>query len=138
MVTTSEGTVPSDVPEVVRAYFAAVNDRRFDDLAALLTEDAELRPVGSPPRRGREDVAAYYPPLLAGFTSSFDDAHTFHVAGDVVTVEIAFRGETAEGRTVAFDAVDLFRLREGRIASIRILYDVLEVARQVRGDRRTD
>lgn len=140
---TTEGGVATTaadpaVPAAVRAYFEAVNARRWDDLAAQFTDDVELRVVGAEPRHGREDVAGYYPPLLAGFTSSFDDAHTFHVAADAVIVEIAFRGETVEGRTVAFDAVDLFRLRDGRIASVRILYDVLDVARQVRGgDRRT-
>lgn len=116
--------------QVAQAYFDAVNERRFDDLAALFHDDAELRPVGSRPRIGRDDIAGYYAPLLAGFTMSHDDPRALHVAGEVVTAEIAFTGTTVTGREVAFDAVDVFRVREGRISTLRILYDMLDVIRQ--------
>jgi uncharacterized protein (TIGR02246 family) len=119
---------------VASAYFAAVNARRWDDLAALFADDAELRPVGARARSGRDDIAAYYPPLLAGFVTSHDDPRALHVAGDVVTAEIAFTGTTPAGRDVAFDAVDVFRVRDGRIVSLRILYDVLDVIRQTRDE----
>lgn len=121
-----------DPVSVVAAYFSAVNERRFDDLIALFHDDAEVRPVGARRRVGREDIAAYYPPLLAGFSASHDDPQEVHVAGEVVTVEIAFTGTTVGGREVAFDAVDVFRIRSGRIASLRILYDILDVIRQTR------
>jgi ketosteroid isomerase-like protein len=129
-----EHVVGSDPAAVAGAYFAAVNARRWDDLAALFADDAELRPVGARPRSGRDDIAAYYPPLLAGFTTSHDDPRALHVAGDVVTAEIAFTGTTVTGRTVAFDAVDVFRIRDGRIVSLRILYDMLDVIRQTRDE----
>ncbi len=118
--------------EVARAYFEAVNSRQWDDLAGLFAADAELRPVGARVRSGRDDIAAYYPPLLAGFTTSYDDPRALHVAGDVVTAEIAFTGTTVAGREVAFDAVDVFRVHDGKIASLRILYDMLDVIRQTR------
>lgn len=128
--------VDADVPVVVREYFAAVNDRRFDDMPALFAEDAELRPVGSAPLRGRDEVAAYYPRILAGFAESFDDARRFHVAGDVVTVEISFTGRTLDGCAVAFDAIDMFEIdRDGQIARLGLWYDSLGVARQVKGSR---
>jgi ketosteroid isomerase-like protein len=124
----------ADPAAIATAYFMAVNERRWDDLAALFHDDAELRPVGSRPRIGRDDVAAYYPPLLAGFATSFDDPRALHVADDVVTAEIAFTGTTVGGREVAFDAVDVFRIRDGRISSLRILYDILDVIRQTRDE----
>lgn len=127
----------AEVPPVVHDYFAAVNDRRFDDMPPLFAEDVELRPVGAPPRRGREEVAAYYPRILAGFAEGFDDARRFHVTDHgVVTVEISFTGRTHEGREVAFDAIDLFEIDEdGRIARLGLWYDSLDVARQVTGRR---
>ncbi len=127
----------TQVPETVRRYFAAVNDRRFEVMHELFAEDAELRPVGSPARRGRDSIVAYYPEILAGFAAGFDDARRAHVAGEVVTVEITFTGRTTEGRDVAFDAIDLFELdADGRISRLSLWYDTLDVARQVRGPRR--
>jgi ketosteroid isomerase-like protein len=125
----------AEVPQVVRDYFAAVNERRFDDMPALFAEGVELRPVGSQPLRGREQVAAYYPRILAGFAEGFDNARRFHVADDgVVTVEITFTGRTQDGREVAFDAIDVFELdADGRIARLGLWYDSLDVARQVTG-----
>ena len=122
----------ADPDAVVRDYFAAVNDRRYEDLAALFHDDAVLRPVGSRPRTGRAEIAAYYPPLLAGFVRSHDELVAVHVAGDVVTAEIAFSGTTVAGRPVAFEAVDVFRVNDGRITTLRILYDLLDVIRQTR------
>lgn len=125
------------VPEVVRRYFAAVNDRRFDDLPELFAPDAELRPVGSAPRVGRDAIAAYYPEILSGFAEGFDDPRRAHVADTAVTVEIAFTGRTRRGREVAFEAIDVFELdHDGRIARLSLWYDTLDVARQVRGPGR--
>lgn len=117
----------------VTAYFDAVNARDFAALTALFAEDVELRPVGTAPRRGRDEVAAYYPALLAGFERSHDALVRVHVAGDVVTAEIRFEGRTVTGAEVAFDAVDVFDLdAEGRIARLSLWYDTRDVARQVR------
>lgn len=121
------------VPAPVIAYFDAINARDWDALARLFADDAELRPVGSRDRRGRDDVAAYYPPLLAGFADSHDEPVAFHVAGEVVTVEIAFTGTTDDGVPVAFDAADIFELQDGAITRLRLLYDTRDVARQIRG-----
>lgn len=127
----------AQVPETVRRYFAAVNDRRFEAMPELFAEDAELRPVGSAPCQGRDAIAAYYPEILSGFAEGFDDPRRAHVADTAVTVEIAFTGRTREGRDVAFDAIDVFELdADGRIRRLSLWYDTLDVARQVRGPRR--
>jgi hypothetical protein len=49
------------------------------------------------------------------------------VSGDVVTVEIAFTGETQEGVPVEFEAVDVFTLRDGRICRLTTWYDIERV-----------
>lgn len=125
-------TPPTHHP-TVRAYFDAVNARDFDALSALFADDVELRPVGSAPRHGRDEAAAYYPSLLAGFEHSHDAVVRAHVAGDVVTAEIRFEGRTVAGADVAFDAVDVFDLDDdGRITRLSLWYDTRDVARQVR------
>ena len=128
--------VDADIPAVVRDYFAAINDRRLDDMPALFAEDAELRPVGTAPLRGRDEVAAYYLGALAGFAERVDDARRFHVDGDVVTVEISCTGRTQRGRAMAFDAIGIFEIsQDGRIARLDLCYDSLDAARQMRGGR---
>ncbi len=123
--------------QTVRAYFDAVNARDYEALAALFADDAELRPVGSRARRGREDVAAYYPPLLAGFAESHDEPTRISVAGQVVTAEITFTGRTADGAPVTFDAVDVIDVDDdGRIARLSLWYDTRAVAKQVTGHQR--
>lgn len=129
---TARVTGADTVPAPVLAYFDAVNARDWDALAGLFAEDVEFCPVGSRDRRGRDDVVAYYPPLLAGFSEAHDAPVAFHVADDVVTVEISFTGRTSDGVPVAFDAADIFELRDGAITRLRLFYDTRDVARQVR------
>jgi ketosteroid isomerase-like protein len=82
-------------------------------------------------------VLAYYPKVLAAFVEHEDVVERASVAGDVVTVEIRFDGRTHGGHEVAFDAVDVFDLRDGRIARISLWYDTADVLRQVRGEERS-
>ena len=124
-------------PPVVNAYFEAVNHQDWDALRDLFTPDAEIRPVGSRRRQGRSDVLAYYPKVLATFAEHEDVVERASVAGDVVTVEIRFDGRTRGGHAVTFDAVDVFDLRDGRIARISLWYDTADVLRQVRGEERS-
>jgi hypothetical protein len=49
------------------------------------------------------------------------------VAGDVVTVEIAFEGETAAGVKAAWEAVDVFHLVDGRVKRLTTWYDLNQV-----------
>jgi len=124
---------PTNPRATVEAYFAAVNARDFDALAALFAEDATFSPVGSRDRQGRADIAAYYPPLLAGFERGTDTPTRISVADRVVTVEIGFEGRTVGGADIAFDAVDVFDIDEdGHIARLSLWYDTRDVARQVR------
>jgi ketosteroid isomerase-like protein len=132
-------TAAAPVPPAIAAYFDAVNGRDFAAMPALFADDVELRPVGSAPVRGRDAVAAYYPPLIARFAELRDDPVRVSVAGDVVTVEIAVVGRTRAGAPIAFDAVDVFDLdADGRISRISLWYDTRDVARQVRAGTPTD
>ena len=105
----------SDVPQAIHDYFDAINSEDWDKLASLWTEDAELNVVAARPRKGRDDVLTYYPRALAPFPKHYDDPYRISVAGDVVTVEIEFTGEMADGRPVHFFAVDVFDMRDGKL-----------------------
>jgi phenylacetate-CoA ligase len=62
----------------------------------------------------------------------YDDPVAIHVAGDVVTVEIEFHGVTYEGVEVAWPAIDVFKLEDGKIKEVTISMDMAEVMRKVR------
>lgn len=127
--------------DVVGAYFAAVNAEDWAALESLFEADASLVATGARPRRGRADVVAYFPRVLAGYASHADRPGRRITEGSAVVVEVSFTGETTDGRTVAFDAIDVFDLAPGagagsgsggaRIQRLTTWYDTAAVLRQV-------
>ena len=75
----------------------------------------------------------YFENLLAGFAEGTDRPTRFLVSGSSVVAEIDFDGRTVGGRPVTFSAVDVFDIFDGKIKSLSIWYDSLDVARQVKG-----
>lgn len=119
---------------VVRSYFAAINDTRLDDLAGGFAEDASLHFPLTDPIVGRENIRRFYEGVLEFYPTRYDDARRFFFSADgSVAVEIYFEGRTATGRDVAFDAVDLFTIAEGRIQKLQIFYDSAKVMEMIGG-----
>lgn len=131
-------TSVADAPEAIRRYFADVNGEDWDDFRGIWCEDAEIDVVGGMRFRGLDEIMAYYPRVLAGFPIHHDDPYGIHVSGDVVTVEIAFAGETTAGVKAAWEAVDVFHLVGGQVKRLTTWYDMCEVVAFLRkpGDSR--
>ena len=121
--------------DVVAAYFDAVNAEDWAALGALWAQDAELVATGARPRRGRDDVVAYYPRVLAGYVTHEDRPGRRITQGAAVMVEVSFIGVSGDGRPVAFDAVDVFDLTPDltRIRRLSTWYDTAAVRRQISG-----
>jgi ketosteroid isomerase-like protein len=129
----------SETPDAVTRYFEYINDDRFDDLRELFAPEICLEMAGAPRRDGADAAIAYYARALAPLPRHVDDAVDIVTGppdGDGVrrvAVEIAFSGETADGRAVEFTAVDLFDVGDdGRIRRLRSFYDTALVARMIR------
>lgn len=122
---------PATVPAAVTEYFEALNAEDFARLERTWSATGELRAVGSRPRRGIDEVMAYFRPLFEPWAEHLDQPTRTLVAGDAVVVEVRFSGRTPGGRELAFDAVDVFDLADGRIERLSTWYDLTWVRRQL-------
>src|SRR3954471_2976720 len=121
-----------DVRAVLVAYFDGINSERYDDVAALFAEDGVLIAPGIRPRRGREEIAAYFPKVLARSPEHFDDATRILVDGRAAAVEIDFTGKLDTGEPIRFQAIDIFDLdAHGRISRLSTWYDSHSLRRQL-------
>jgi uncharacterized protein (TIGR02246 family) len=121
-----------DVRAAIGAYFDGVNAGRYDDVAALFAEDAVLLAPGTKPRRGREQIAAYFPAVLARYPEHFDDPTRVLVDGRAAAVEIDFTGRLDTGAPIAFQAIDVFDFDErGRIVRLTTWYDSHRLRKQL-------
>jgi ketosteroid isomerase-like protein len=108
----------------VDAYFDGINGDRFEDVAALFTDDAQLHAPGVPPRTGPAEIAPYFAAALAAYPKHFDDPVRVVHAPGTTTVEIHYTGELANGNPMVFDAIDVFDFDdEGRITKLQTVYD---------------
>lgn len=124
------GTI-DDAPEAIRAFFAALNAEDWTRMASLWAPDAELRAVGARPRRGRDDILTYYDGLFGPWPQHEDQPTRVIAASDTIVVEVRFTGTTAGGKSIAFDAVDVFDLVDGEIARMSSWYDLAWVRGQL-------
>lgn len=126
----------STLPSAVTDYFTLLNADTLEGFVALWQLDATLTAFGRDGRRtrtGRDDVLVYYHDLFAPWATHHDEIVRTAVAGagarTTVTVEILFTGTTHDGGPVAFDALDVFELVDGRIRRLAIWHDVVTTRR---------
>lgn len=124
-------TAEAAVREAIATYFSSINGEDWERLATIFHSDAELIAPGTGPRRGGAAVASYYDDALRPYPDHRDEATRVIYAGDVVTVEIHFEGRLANGRPMAFDAVDVFDFAGGRIKRLSSWYDSHSVRRML-------
>ena len=117
---------------IAKRYFAAVNEKRIGDIAASFAEDGVLIFPTLDPIKGRKAIGDFYDGALRFYPKANDVVTRWFVseAGDVAA-DIHFEGQTATGRDVIFDAVDLFTIKNGLIQHLHIHYDSASVLKMV-------
>jgi limonene-1,2-epoxide hydrolase len=116
---------------VVERYFAALNADRLADLEEVFSADVEIHTVGMRPVVGRDAAIAHFRRVLAGYAAHEDRVTRWLEAGDAIVTEIDFEGALDGGRPIAFSALDVFDLADGRIRRVATWYDTHDVRRQV-------
>jgi ketosteroid isomerase-like protein len=122
----------ADLRAALDAYFAGVNEERYDDVAALFAPDATVTAPGAGTIR-RPEIAAYLARALAAYPRHHDEPTRIILADRTATIEISFTGELADGRAIAFDALDVFDFdAQGRIARLTTWFDSYGLRKQLR------
>ena len=103
----SRMTDRSAMQATLDAYFDRLNEERYDEVAALFADHAELIAPGTAPRRG-EDLEAYFRAALRPYPEHRDQPTRVILADSTATVEITFTGALESGEPMEFDAIDVF------------------------------
>jgi ketosteroid isomerase-like protein len=120
---TSTGAASSTNAALVERYFELLNAERWAELAELFTDDG-VAILGGVPSQGREAIERRYgatvpstfPRHVARVTAVLADER---VGFGYVQVDVT----RPDGVERVVHAVDVFEFRDGRIASLRVVYD---------------
>jgi len=123
--------VEGAVRQVVQAYFDRINADDIEGLLDLFAPDAELRSPSNRVRTGRAELAAYYRAALAPYAEHRDEPVRVVVSGGVATVDIHYEGRLENGRAMAFDALNVYEIADGRILRLDQWYDTQGVRRML-------
>jgi steroid delta-isomerase-like uncharacterized protein len=133
------------VREFVPRWLAAWNSHRADDVLALLTDDVEIRDDSWPTTmHGQRDVREFLEALwravpdmtfelLDGpYVIPGEPRASFHWRGfGTFTGRMDPPGFAPTGRRWEVDGVDFQEYRDGRIAKLRVIFDLMTVSRQL-------
>jgi steroid delta-isomerase-like uncharacterized protein len=135
----------TDLAAFCARYMAAWNDHDAGAMADLVTEDIVWEDPALPaPARGISAVQEFMRGSWGGFPDlRFDETDSPHLTaeGDQVAWRWRMRGTMTgaidppgfapTGHSMEVEGVDLWTMRDGRIARYRAFYDMNDVARQL-------
>jgi len=125
--------------ELVQQVFSAINAHDTAALRALWAADVEER-FPDKTCRGHDELAAYFEGLWAALPDFRMEVVQTVAEGDVVSARWRmtgthtggpFNGIDATGKAVALDGIDHFTLRDGKVASNFVVFDQMDVGRQL-------
>jgi ketosteroid isomerase-like protein len=115
------------VKDFVRAYFKAVNEERWDDVLALYHKDATLHVPAVRTKHGHERIRPFYEDIGTRFVKHVAEIRLVLAEGGlddaVAAATVAYDGVDRNGKPVEVFAADNFRIEDGRIRELRIIFD---------------
>lgn len=122
--------LPVPTPPAISEYFRCLNAEDWPAFERIWHPDAEVLLAGARPRRGLEHLMGLYRKLFDAWPRHHDEPGRVLRSGSTCTVEVAFTGTTAAGRSLAFDAVDVIDLADGQLLRLTNWYDTSYVRNQ--------
>lgn len=130
--------------ETVHAVIAAFNAHDLSTLARFFTPDVVIVSPDAGEVKGREQATEWERSLMETFPDGMMEIAASYDSGDTVVVEWVFRGtntgplqlpggETlpATGKQVSVRGVDISKIENGAVASLRAYWDQLELMTQL-------
>jgi ketosteroid isomerase-like protein len=122
--------VASDLHQLeglVRGYFSAVAERRWDDIIAMFHEDATLTVPVVRPKYGHDRIRPFYVNIGDRYVRYRPTLHVVIPEGTMAqataSATVELNAMTHEGRHVNNIAVDKFVIEDGRFRSLQIIFD---------------
>jgi uncharacterized protein len=116
-------TTPEKHEDLVRGYFTAVNEERWDDVMALYRDDAVLHVPGRRPKEGKDRIRPFYENIGHRFEKHVAELTLLLADDKVAAATVRYDGTDRDGKAVDVYACDNFRFEDGRIRELRIVFD---------------
>ncbi|MFB8387508.1 nuclear transport factor 2 family protein [Microbacterium sp. NPDC055910] len=119
--------------ELVDAYFDAVNNHKWEELASLFHPDVTIQHGMSLTSVGREKAVKLLTAVVRQFAEHEDIPVRTLIDGTVAAIEIRFEGTLPNGTEVEFDAVDFIDTDGTHITKVASWYDTAVVVPLIKG-----
>ena len=124
--------------ELAEQIFDAINAHDIDALRGIWADDVEER-FPDKTCRGKEELSAHFKGLFAALpdfrmelVSAVEEGETVFARWRLTgTHEGVFNGIDPTGRAISLDGMDQFTFRDGRMAANFVVFDQMEVGRQL-------
>ncbi|MGQ0467925.1 MAG: ester cyclase [Sporichthyaceae bacterium] len=132
---TTDTTINEDI---VRADVDAINRHDVAAMRALWADDVTVR-FPDATCHGADAIAAYIEGILAALPDFHIDLQTLAADGDSVFIRYVitgthtgpFKGVSGTGKRVELPGMDHFTIRDGKIVSNFVIFDQMDIGRQL-------
>ena len=119
------------------------NAHDLEGFAAVLTDDVVFRAPGGMHGEGKPACVEFYGSWMDAFPDAHVDVHDVHFDGDTAVEEGTFTGThsgvlhgaagdiPATGQSVSIDYIQVLRFRDGKHASMNLMFDQLAMLEQL-------
>src|SRR3954447_10299089 len=125
--------------EVVQQVFSGINAQDLDAMRAVWAPDVVER-FPDKTCRGQEELSAYFAGLFAALpdfrmeiVNTIEDGETVYARWRTTGTHTGgrFNGIDPTGKVIAFEGMDEFTIRDGKVAANFVVFDQMEVGRQL-------
>jgi len=125
--------------EVVQQVFSGINAHDLDAMRAVWAPDVVER-FPDKTCRGHEELSAYFAGLFAALpdfrmevVNTIEEGDTVYARWRMTGTHTGglFNGIDPTGKAIALDGIDEFTIREGKVAANFVVFDQMDVGRQL-------